>query len=60
MFRVMFSCLSMMVGGLCGMAMGRVSVVGCLFMVAAIIVLGSFAMVTRGLFVMLCGGAMMF
>jgi hypothetical protein len=56
MFRVMLSGLSMMMGGLCGMAMGRVSMVGRLFMVAAIIVLSSFAMMTSSL----CSGAMMF
>jgi hypothetical protein len=57
---MMLGCLDMMVGGLRCVTMRGVSMMGCLFMVAALVVLRGLAMMTRGVFVVVSRGAMMF
>jgi hypothetical protein len=59
MFGVMTAGLDMMVFGMAGMAMGAVSVVRRLFVIAGLMVLGRFAVMLRRMFVVFGGLVMM-
>jgi hypothetical protein len=59
MFGVMTAGLDVMVFGMAGMAMGAVSVVRRLFVIAGLMVLGRFAVMLRRMFVVFGGLVMM-
>jgi hypothetical protein len=55
MLGVMTACLGVMFFGVAGMAVGAVSVVRRLFVIAGFVVLGGFAVMLRGMLVVLGG-----
>jgi thiosulfate reductase cytochrome b subunit len=57
---MMLDRLNMMVGGVRCMAMRSMSMVGCLFVIAALVVLSGLAMMMCSAFVVLCRGGMVF
>jgi hypothetical protein len=57
---MMFDRLNMMVGGVRSMAMRCVSMVGCFFVIATLVVLSGLAMMMCSAFVVLCCGGMVF
>jgi hypothetical protein len=57
---MMLDRLNVMVGGVRCVAMRCVSMVGCLFVVATLVVLSSLAMMMCSVFVVLCCGGMVF
>jgi hypothetical protein len=57
---MMLDRFNMMVGGVRCMAMRSVSMVGCFFVIAILVVLGGLAMMMCSTFVVLCCGRMVF